>query len=208
MPLFRISGKNVLFIHVPKTGGTTVEKVLAKVAPISLHGLGNKSMRVLMGSGKLSRGIPLQHLHAKLLESIFAPGFIDYAFIIVRDPVSRMVSEYRHSRALGRPETRFGFSRWLRISHMISSRLPEFRNNHFRPQAEYPCFGAEVLRFEDGVPEALARVAGKLGVALPAIPHERRSEAYEVVVTDADRAFIADIYADDYSAFGYVRGRA
>ena len=40
MPVFAINGKSVLSIHVPKTGGTTVEKVLSQHGPMSLHSNG------------------------------------------------------------------------------------------------------------------------------------------------------------------------
>ena len=142
MPLFRIGGKSVLFIHIPKTGGTSVENLLSSQGPMSLHSLGQKANRVRMGAERQGRGIPLQHLHAAALTTLLQPQQVDYAFVIVRDPVDRLVSEYRHSRALGRPETRLGFSAWLRVSLAAVRLIPGFRNNHFRPQSDFPCFAA------------------------------------------------------------------
>lgn len=204
MPLFRIAGKNVLFIHVPKTGGTSVEQAMAAVAPMSLHGFGDKSLRIRTAQGQ-SRAVPMQHMHARLLEAIFTPQFIDYAFVVVRDPVERLISEFKHSRALGRAETRWGFSRWLRLSLAIRRAIPEFRNNHFRDQSDFPCLGARVFRFEDGLARAMAYVGDDLGVLIPPLPHERRSPPEKVTVTARDRALIERAYAKDYENFGYLR---
>lgn len=206
MPLFRIADKNVLFIHVPKTGGTSVERALSTLAPMSLHGQGDKGLRIRADKGQ-SRPVPMQHLHGRLLEAIFAPQFIDYAFMIVRDPVERMISEYKHSRALDRVETRWGFSSWLRLSLRVARAMPEFRNNHFRPQSEFACFGARVFHFEDGLGRAMTHVGDELGVLIPALPHERRSASEVVKVTASDRAFIERAYADDFANFGYIPAR-
>ncbi len=179
-----------------------MEKAISQVAPMSLHSHGEKTKKIHMGKDR-GRTLPLQHLHGKILESMFEPSFIDYAFMIVRDPVSRMVSEYRHSRGLDRIETRFGFSRWLRFSMKMKDLMPGFRNNHFRAQSDYICFNAKILRFEDGIEEALGRVSTDVGFTLLDVPHKRKSEQYAVAVSDADRALIQAAYAADYERLGY-----
>ena len=45
MPAYRIHNKNVLFIHVPKTGGTTVESFLETHGKMSLHNQGVKLLK-------------------------------------------------------------------------------------------------------------------------------------------------------------------
>lgn len=205
MPLFRIAGKNVLFIHVPKTGGTSVEQAMAAVAPMGLHSLNSKAKRLRFADGLLSRQVPLQHFHKTFLEDMFAPSLVDYAFMIVRDPVSRMVSEFKHSKVIGRIETRLGFSRWLRLQLVLNQLLPNHSNNHFRPQADFLCFGARVFRFEDGLQCALDEVGRDLGVKFPEVPHARRSEADAVSVSPRDRALIARAYGQDYAQFGFSR---
>jgi len=203
MPAYRINGKNVLFIHVPKTGGTSVERFLAGVSPVSLHNGGVKLLRPVRDA-RFTRSLPLQHFHGALLEAMFAPGFFDYAFMIVRDPLDRMTSEYRHSLKLGRIDTRLAFDSWLRLSLAIARAAPNLRNNHYRPQADFICFGAEVFKFEQGVGQIMAQVAERLGVAPPAsVPHERRSQGPEIAVSAASRERIRKAYAGDYAKFGY-----
>ena len=114
MPAYRISNKNVLFIHIPKTGGTTIEAFLSSHGPMSLHGRGEKILRPYRSS-RLSGHIPVQHFDASLLEVMFDRSFFDYAFLVVREPVERLKSEYRFARELGRVEARLPFGAWTAL---------------------------------------------------------------------------------------------
>lgn len=203
MPIYRIQGKSVLFIHVPKTGGTSVEKYLRQQGPEGLHNQGTKLVKPASG-GAFSSNVPLQHFHAELLQAVFAPGFFDYAFIIVRDPVERMRSAYLHSRALGRPEGLLSFDAWARLMLPLASRLPYLRNNHLRPQVEFECFGAEVFRFEQGIAAIMAAVAGRLGLEPPAeVPHERRGTGAALPVSASTREYLRAHFGLDCARFGY-----
>ena len=203
MPIYRINGRNVLFIHVPKTGGTTVESFLRGYGCESLHNHGVKLLQPVRDS-RLTRSLPMQHFHGELLEGMFAPGFFDYAFLIVRDPLDRMQSEYRHSVNRRRREARLPFDHWLAFSLAVSDYAPNRRNNHFRPQADFLCLGAEAFRFEEGMGSILRRVSERLGMPAPSfIPHERRSERLEMSVSAASRARVRRAFAADYECFGY-----
>jgi hypothetical protein len=206
MPLFRINNKNILFIHVPKTGGTSIETALSHLSPMSFHSRDGKQLKSLL-DGPFSRGLPLQHFHARLLEACLDQSLIDYAFMVVRAPVARLVSEYRHSRARGRLDAKMAFSPWLRFSLAAAKIDPNFRNNHFRPQTDFACFGADVYHFEAGLENCLSPVAARLGVNdyLP-LPHERASEPFPVTITPQDRSLIAEAYAADYARFHYEPG--
>jgi hypothetical protein len=203
MPVYRINNKIVLFIHVPKTGGTTVETFLSSHSSTSLHNAGVKLLRPV-ANARLTRSLPLQHFHAELLEGIFAPDFFDYAFIIVRDPMERMKSEYRHSRELKRLETRLPFDQWLTLILGLASMVPNLRHNHYRPQADFLCFKAEIFRFEDGMENIVGRLAARLGLPRPdAIPHKRRTEKIPIRISAASRARVRRIFASDYETFEY-----
>ena len=89
--------------------GTTVERVLSQFGPMSLHSNGG-CFRDLFRGGLLSKPVPLQHLHAALLRRVLLPAQFDLVFMLVRDPVQRMISEYRHARELWRPEALMPFS--------------------------------------------------------------------------------------------------
>jgi hypothetical protein len=203
MPIYRINEQRVLFIHIPKTGGTSVESFLRDYSPEGMHNQGNKIVRPVSGT-LFSSSVPLQHFHARLLEAVFPENFFDYAFMIVRDPVARAVSAYRHSRALGRPEGRLSFSHWLRLMLPVTRKLPYVRNNHMRAQTEFECFGAKVFHFEAGMPQILSQIANDLGLPAPEdVPHKRRIEGDVPEVSEADRALIKAHYERDFIAYSY-----
>lgn len=203
MPAYRIHNKNVLFIHVPKTGGTTVESFLETHGKMSLHNQGVKLLKPVSDSF-LTRALPLQHFHADLLVAMFAPDFFDYTFMIVRHPLERMKSEYRHSRALGRLDTRLNFEHWVRLMFGLAAFAPNLRNNHFRPQSQFKCFNAEVFKLEDGMEHILASVCTRLGIPAPGkVPHERKMTDSAFEVTPAAIAKVRAIYDADYRMFAY-----
>ena len=203
MPIYRINGLNVLFIHVPKTGGTSVEKFLLGHAEPALHNRGVKLLKPI-SDGLLSPSLAMQHFHAELLEGMFPKGFFDYAFMVVRHPMQRLVSEYGHSRGLGRIDSRLPFNAWAHMMLTVQKIEPSFSNNHFRPQADFQCFGAEVLHFEDGMPAVLRHVALKLGLPEPeTAPHEKRSGSEVKHISPSLVARAARVYARDYESFGY-----
>ncbi len=206
MPVFRINNKNVVFIHVPKTGGTSVETTLAQFSPMGLHSRMGHQLKAV-NDGIFTRAIPLQHFHGGLLEACLDPGLVDYAFMIVRSPAQRLISEYRHCRArMKRLDARLPFSAWLRLSLRIAKLEPGYRNNHFRPQVEFRCFNAEVFRFEDGLQPAMQKIASRIGLGPIDVPHARQSPSVPVELTPKDRAYIAKTYAADYEVFGYEPG--
>ena len=206
MPLFRINTKNVLFIHIPKTGGTSIECALSKLSPMSLRSRNGRQLKSLM-DGPFNRGLPLQHFHARLLEACLDQSLIDYAFMVVRPPLQRMISEYRHSRARGRLDAKMPFSQWLRFSLAATRLDPGFRSNHFRKQTDFACFGADVFHFEQGLENCLSSVAAQIGVNEHLhLPHERKSDTYPVTITAKDRKLITQAYAADYERFNYEPG--
>ena len=203
MPAFRIRNKNVLFIHVPKTGGTTVENFLETHGKMSLHSQGVKLFKPLSNS-LLTRSLPLQHFHADLLTEMFATDFFDYTFMIVRDPLERLISEYRYSRTLGRLDAQLNFEHWARLMLGLTAFAPNLRNNHFRPQSQFKCFNAEVFKLEDRMDHILASVCSRLGIpAHEKVPHERKMTGDAFDVTPATKARVRTVYDMDYQMFGY-----
>ncbi len=204
MPVYRINNKNVLFIHVPKTGGTSVDAYLSSHATANLHNRLRRLFSVHDGLG-LDWQLPMQHFHAEVLERMFAPDFFDYVFMVVRDPLERLKSEYRHIRALPlRIDARLPFGMWARFMLWLARRAPSFARNHLRPQSEFPCFGAEVFRFEDGIDHVLKTVAERLGLPEPdEVPHRRNLAGEDIALSSRTAAALRAAYRKDYETFGY-----
>ncbi len=147
MPLYRIAGKLVMFIHVPKTGGTTIENVLSSLGPQALF----------LKQLKPGLEVTPQHFDADLIKKLVPHEFVDFSFLIVRHPVDRLVSEffYRHTLSCDphvrthrlRISRRFStldsleisryFSKWTRASFKRYLGNPMASDNHFRPQKDF-----------------------------------------------------------------------
>lgn len=197
MPFIQHNGKRVLFIHIPKAGGTSVESWMKGIAPLRLFS---------MGVPHASRCTP-QHFRAQDIRALLGEGFFDYALTIVRNPYDRIASEYRMRAQLAKESFWKGlpaFSAWVEENLDRQKREKFHLDNHLRPQWEFLGKDVEVFRLEDGLAAPLAAMASRLGVEPPEIPpHELRSNALEIEWDPADRIRVRDHYARDFETFGY-----
>ena len=195
MPVAIVNGRSVLFVHIPKTGGSSVERYLSQHGPLLLNGNGRA----------VGLRCSAQHLHAAALASLEATQGHDWTFTIVRHPVARLVSEYRYQmRKPGWLRSRVSFSGWL--SYALARRAIDswYRDNHFRPQHEFILPGMEIMRFEDGVDTCLRRVAERLETPAPITSiREKPSPDTPMTLTSPVLARIEQAYARDFADFGY-----
>lgn len=199
MPVYRIGSTKVLFIHVPKTAGMAIGNHLGESGPAVFE------ERIKIRGGVFGP----RHQPAAVLEKVFLPEMIDYAFMVVRHPVARLVSEYRYQRRSGLIQLSrlrvFGFDTWLRYALHRLRRDPDWRVGHFRPQVDYECFGCEVFRYEDGLDKVMRRIAEVSGSALPEVtPPRNVSIQRSVRISKASLNRIAEFYGADFNRFGYA----
>ncbi|HFU74845.1 MAG TPA: hypothetical protein ENK66_01225, partial [Arcobacter sp.] len=84
VPLFTNNKYKILFVHIPKTGGTSIEKWLSKYFTMTFSSpIPPTAMKVCP-----------QHLQIKDLQILLGDNTWDYAFSIVRNPYQRIESEY------------------------------------------------------------------------------------------------------------------
>lgn len=211
MPILSAAGKRILFIHVPKTAGTTITDLLLSYGDVS--GIGHYPVS--------AHSCSPQHMHAELLReahgSADSVSPFDYVFTIVREPVARFESEYAWVRTrLGGRRTllRYGLglgrgvpiNLWARIMLRRYRRYPYVLDNHLRPQHEFPCFDAEVFRLEDGLDKVRERLDAVLGMSGRFGANHNRTVAGRPPtwrLSGGARAAVVDFYARDYEAFGY-----
>lgn len=213
MPFFRCRLGAVYFAHVPKCGGTSVERYLQ-----SRWGrLAFKDGRFLLRpeSARWSKSSP-QHITVADLEQLFPPGFFALSFAVVRHPVARAISLYRYQRDIVRtlPQD-LAFTPWLDGLATQLREAPYALDNHPRPMSEFIPEEARIFRLEDGL-QPVADWLDELPARRPAPEPIGRNNSYDeklarsggtpgpkVAPTDADRARIAEIYAVDFERFGY-----
>lgn len=207
MPIFRKDGKNVLFIHIPKTGGSTIETVF-KNSGFQIQYLDGKVGRHTVNH--LRKCTP-QHMHADMLENMFWMQNFDMAFMIVRDPVSRFKSEYiwRNRKNFTGTDSK-AVSKWADRSFSEYESNKFIYDNHFRPQTEFYTPGAEVYRFEDGLQNVVNKLNDRHNLSLeteiPKLKDAKKRTGFsssDVVVTPEIDKKIKDFYRKDYEMFDY-----
>jgi hypothetical protein len=204
MPVFHRGGRQVLFVHVPRTAGQSVEAWFGldatRAAPDRDALLGRElrddAPYELFGG----KGFLLAHLTpAELVRFGYLPDRDRYlSFCTVRDPLERVVSTYR-SRPRDEP-----FDAWL----------PTFLEAHDHPyrtpQSAFVFDGrghqqvTDVLRYET-LDRGLRFFGRRYGLALnPAsLPRLGVSRGPEVVPSPGDVDRVLDAFHEDFDLFGY-----
>ncbi|MCK9795020.1 sulfotransferase family protein [Isoptericola sp. 4D.3] len=206
MPVFTKDERNVLFIHVPKTGGSAVEKhFVADGWEMSYH-----DGRMPKGYPNYLRRCTPQHMHGALLKEIFRLRRFDAVFAVVRDPVARFRSEYvmRHKQEL--TTNADAVEAWAEERFEKFASNPYVHDNHIRPQVEFLVKQAHVYRLEDGLDAAVADLNARHDLGLPSeVARVRTSErtrgisSKDVEVSASLEARLEEFYADDFRRFGY-----
>ena len=202
MPLVTGANQRVFFAHVPKTGGSSVEEYLIRRfgGPLSLKDVTHRNGRRRRGLISLST-----HLTAEDLLDVL-PHDVDYSFAVVRNPLQRVLSQYRFQAGVSRT-ARYTFSTWLRLMlHCVAMDLRVYQN-HIRPQSDLVPEDSEVFRLEDGFDGMIAWLDEITGTIAPEIEinHLLKKEHVPVAVKSDDVRLIHDYYAADYERFGYER---
>jgi hypothetical protein len=201
--------RRVLFVHVQKTGGSTVEQVLKDSLPDAVD----------------VRGLPGDR-HARLAAVLRAhPDYRDHwTFGFVRNPWARLWSWYsmiqRRQRTAerGNERVRQRIARskfWTAVleetpdfeSFVMSGpdRFPRLRV----PQVDYLRAGdrtADFIGRTESFEADLAHACGHIGIPVPpAVPRSNSGpgDDWRAQFTPAMRQRVADLYAADLEAFGY-----
>jgi hypothetical protein len=202
--------RETIFVHVPKTGGQSVETVFLDDLGL---GWNDRAALLLRHNDDPARGPEkLAHLFAGEYVSrghIDREAFDRYLkFAVVRHPFDRILSEYRYrAAAQARRGGKLELETFLaqeepgEFSDLARHRLPQVR---FLMDRDGRCLVDHVLRFEtlaqDIVP-IFERVFGQLR----SLPHRNRSGGNRnIALTASQKDRLADRYRADFEAFGYA----
>ncbi len=184
-------GKNgpFIFIHINKTGGTSIGKAI---------------------------GLPVKsHLTAREIISKLGPQRWEeaYKFTFVRNPWDKVVSHYEYRRKKNKTQIatrRINFSDWVKMTYG-EDKNPYFYNNakSFQSQVEWLKDKNGNIRLDfigkfESISEDFDHIKLALGVNayLPHLNASRRSD-YRSYYDDTTRAIIQHWFQDDIDIFGY-----
>lgn len=199
----------MLFVHIPKTGGASVEQLLREACPDART----------VGRQRHARLRRILARHPELA------GYWSFGF--VRNPWARMVSWYsmidtwnhRWGPASGRPQegqwgsTRDGNPLWRTVADYAGFEEFVLRGTVeierlAMPQVDYLVHGdqrADFIGRTESLAADVALVAERLGLPSLEVPHRNTTShgSYRDYYSPASRDRVAEAYAADLEAFGY-----
>jgi len=137
MPVFKFNSNAVIFFHVPKCGGTSVEDFLSQRSTMDFF---SKNSRIC--------GVPPQHLIPKKLFFLYRDLEGLSSFAIVRHPLKRMMSEFRYRKNL--KVSNINFIRFILFSRVKSIYKPSIYSNHIRSQLDFILPNTKIFKLEEG----------------------------------------------------------
>jgi len=206
MPVMTKGDKKVLFLHIPKTGGTTVENVFYRNGwDVSLTGYNGDYVDHIESGG--NRSYSLTHLPVETLDKLLDGEKFDEIFTVVRHPVDRMVSEYNFRIE---DRARLGeFDEWFEWAIAQYEKDPWFNDNHMRPQEDYINYLVNWVKLEDGMESLFAKLSESLEEPV-IFRNERSNPSMKVMkvenVSPEMRKRIEDYYEGDMRTFSYKGG--
>jgi hypothetical protein len=192
--------KRFLFVHIPKTGGNSIQSVLARYSEDQIVRRagqdGVERFGVTNPKYKLKKHSPLADYRAALGEKQFGQL---YKFAAVRNPWDRMVSFY-FTPIQRKKWDRQAFTK--AISEALSTadylRLDENDSDPFGNVNR-------IIRFEQ-LPDDFRAVCVELGLRPEPLPRYNRSEReyYAKYYDDELRELVAERFALEIARFGYT----
>jgi len=206
VPVFIQGERYVLFPHVPKTGGTSVERLFHRNG-WRMH---LRDAKVGKGSMHYVRRCSPQHLHAALLRELVDLSRIELCFMVVRDPIARFRSEYAMRQKDPSKTDAASVEAWADRILARYERNPYALDNHVRPQHEFLLPGTEVFRLEDGLDTMMERLNRDHDLGVPnEVGHRlKRTDLHgmasrDVEISPALEARLREVYAEDFRQFGF-----
>jgi len=197
----------VLFVHVPKAGGTTLERLFTDSGWTMRYRTTWRSNPEVF---RLLRVSP-QHYHGALLEELFKLDRFEHIFQVCRDPIHRFRSEFAMRNKTLTEADASTVEAWADEQFGLYATNPYLLDNHLRPQVDFLVPGVEVYRLEDGMKEIVDDLNGRYDMGLSTqIRHRLRSENHglpssAVEISDSLQAHLHEFYAADFERFGYPR---
>jgi hypothetical protein len=195
-----------IFIHIPKTGGTSIEKLFS-----------NASCR-----WDWTHNLWKQHRSIWQLKEIYKIPIDDYyKFTVVRNPWDKAVSGYTWWTTSKYPIFRNVKSKSLKDYLLVQNGFEKFnhlnnkatgRGDHFNTQYSFVEINGDcqmdcIIKFEN-LQEDFNIICDKIGIPQQKLPHKNKTnhKHYTEYYNEETKQIVAEKYAKDIEYFGYEFG--
>jgi hypothetical protein len=189
LPLHKLNGRPFVFIHINKTGGTSI----------------NRAVGILLK----------QHLTAAEIVAIIGRKRWDAAFrfAFVRNPWDKVASHYRYRIKTGQTglgaEDTLSFQAWVRAAYLEKDPFYYDIPKMFAPQLDWISLDGEIAcdfigKFEN-LNADFERLMGEFGVEIE-LQHLNKTvkRDYREYYDPESRDIIGDVFKKDIDYFGYT----
>lgn len=212
LPVFSRGHQHILFVHIPKTAGSSIEDYFAKggwtVAYLDRSNPANPE------SSNYYRKVSPQHMHGHLLADAFDLSKFDLIFTVVRNPIQRFKSEfaYRHPELSDLEVSEEQVQDWWFRQKMLLAKNPSHLDNHLRHQSDFLIEGMSVIKYEEGFLR-VTELANSFGSIQPkpveidsSMPRVGSSwnSLRSVPISKALENDLLEHYKVDYSSLGFL----
>ncbi|MEL6583750.1 MAG: sulfotransferase family 2 domain-containing protein [Pseudomonadota bacterium] len=216
MPIFTKNGRRVLFVHIPKTAGSSVYLMFAANGWQISH-LDTRPAKGRVGYDLLHRyGVtpergPLQSLEGPVriqhvsYETWSQWGeYYDEAFNFARHPEDRFISAVRFQhRHIKTDETLPAFAQRFMsgLNRAFRKGQRTFRDNHFRPQSEFVGPESVVFNLARG---GMSEMCTRYGLTRDIDAFSNQTHG-ALVLSEQQRAWVNKIYDIDFKTFVFEK---
>lgn len=210
MPLYKIDHQNIkkfcLFVHIPKTGGTSITSFFKLLNFKETYGY-DVDFRELL------KETP-QHFTYNTLNNLINISRIDFSFAIMRDPFDKIISSYFWSKKYSNQSMdikKKNFENWFSTYANLYKENKNVLANHLIPQHEF--LGKKlkkIYKFEDGVNIIFSDVIKSLNLKINDhyyFPHllknqkNNKKEIKRIKESKQISKIIFDFYKKDYELY-------
>jgi hypothetical protein len=197
-----------IFVHIPKTGGTSIENVIwpGERSTAELWMGFTAPYRNKYQTGGLQH-LKANHIRAEVGPEIFAAYF---KFAFVRNPWDKVISQWSYLAERPDLQTYLGVKAGAPLVDYLaavsgSDHVQVMAQSAFLFDDDGTCLVDFIGRFETLAADA-ANIFARLGLGGAALPHTTRSKRqadYRAYYDAPSRRLVANLYARDIEAFGY-----
>tara|TARA_B100001175_G_scaffold95816_1_gene81163 strand:+ start:448 stop:1074 length:627 start_codon:yes stop_codon:yes gene_type:complete len=148
MPILTKNNKICHFVHIPKCAGSSIEHYCEK-EDIKIAFL-DRTLNSSLQSWNISSP---QHIDGYSLSRLFPVDFFDLGFAVVRDPISRFLSAFKHQLFQKKIPSNTSINLFIKDELLnLSNEIGAF-DNHFLPQSKFliPGMNYQIFKLENGM---------------------------------------------------------